>query len=197
MTDDAANQDLSCPVCGAALRHGNLTSHVVKVHLNGFSELYSDYMKAVAIGSGDAPTDRTSCIHCNASVSKTKLALHFLRVHGSLYALSVERWQRERAARTRRISAAGAKETAKAKRPRLDLAALNDLLSRGLLPHGLVERCECGKQVVQVPVGLDKSKAHEVCGASRKLIAHVCEGARSPSIYTVAGGAVDSNRRKH
>ena len=57
---------------------------------------------------------------------------------------------------------------------------------------------ECRGRIIFLDIGVNQQKAFDVADDKAIVGTHACnENARSESIYTISGGIVDSNRRRH
>jgi len=197
MEEHSLTNRTTCPICGAEAEVHRLADHIICTHLMGLSELYADFIKSVSNGFDDESKVRLTCLHCDASISTEKFAAHLVRVHEIKYEKSAEIWRKRKAIKQHHQVQAKTSESVKSKAGKMDYSTMAELLSRGLLMANSIERCDCGKQVVYAEMGNGKFKAFEVDGRKRIFISHICEGLKSESVYTLSGGAIDSNRRKH
>jgi len=195
MEDSSPFDLVQCPLCRTKLPPKKLQHHLIKLHLNGHSELLADVLKANAL---DPNGPAVKCIHCKSLVKRSRIPEHFWRVHGVLYGQPIVA-KEPRSTRPKLPAGTPLNAVVDAQTGMANVVPgkFDELLRNLRLAARSVERCECRKVVVFVDLEPRVLKAFDVDRQGRLIGAHACDGPRSESIHAFNGGAVDSNRRKH
>lgn len=195
--EDSVNVLLQCPLCRVMLGAQNIDRHLVRVHCLGRPELLPD-VKKVLLQDKREDELTCKCLFCKQTLKPSKLPGHLWRVHNELYVRSPLALKNiknlEPSAADRRLTTVIDAQTGLANVAAKEFEAM---LRTHRLVAKTVETCVCKMSIAYIDLFQGRHKAYDVDSMHRLIGAHSCDGQRSKSIYAFAGGAVDSNRRKH